>query len=99
MLEESIQVMRMLFSQQRTTFAGAHYQFNDAPFSPKPVQAKTFMYTHPKAWHRLMEKLAWSVGAYLRAHPKVRYLFGAVSISAGPRSAGTPTANITPWQK
>ena len=31
------------------------------------VQAKTFMYTHPKAWHRLMEKLAWSVGAYLRA--------------------------------
>jgi uroporphyrinogen decarboxylase len=31
------------------------------------VQAKTFMYAHPKAWHRLMEKLAWSVGAYLRA--------------------------------
>jgi alkanesulfonate monooxygenase SsuD/methylene tetrahydromethanopterin reductase-like flavin-dependent oxidoreductase (luciferase family) len=40
MLEESIQVMRMLFSQQRTTFAGAHYQFDDAPFSPKPIQAK-----------------------------------------------------------
>jgi len=31
------------------------------------VKAKTFMYRHPKAWHRLMEKLAWSVGSYLRA--------------------------------
>jgi alkanesulfonate monooxygenase SsuD/methylene tetrahydromethanopterin reductase-like flavin-dependent oxidoreductase (luciferase family) len=39
MLEESIQVMRMLFSQQRTTFQGQHYQLDDAPFAPKPVQA------------------------------------------------------------
>jgi alkanesulfonate monooxygenase SsuD/methylene tetrahydromethanopterin reductase-like flavin-dependent oxidoreductase (luciferase family) len=39
MLDESIQVMRLLFKEKRTTFAGTHYQLNDAPFAPKPVQS------------------------------------------------------------
>lgn len=39
MLEESIQILRSLFTQKRTTFAGAHYQLHDAPFAPKPVQS------------------------------------------------------------
>ena len=39
MLDEAIQVIRKLFTEKRTTFQGAHYQFNDAPFSPKPVQS------------------------------------------------------------
>lgn len=39
MLDESIQVIRSLFTEKRTTFAGKHYQLNDAPFAPKPVQA------------------------------------------------------------
>lgn len=38
MLDESIQVMRKLFTEQRTTFEGAHYRLIDAPFAPKPVQ-------------------------------------------------------------
>jgi alkanesulfonate monooxygenase SsuD/methylene tetrahydromethanopterin reductase-like flavin-dependent oxidoreductase (luciferase family) len=29
-----------LLTQQRTTFEGRFYRFHDAPFSPKPVQAK-----------------------------------------------------------
>jgi F420-dependent oxidoreductase-like protein len=40
MLEESLQIMESLFTQQRTTFHGQHYQLEDAPFAPKPVQAK-----------------------------------------------------------
>jgi len=40
LLDESLQVMESLFSERRTTFQGAHYQLEDAPFSPKPVQQK-----------------------------------------------------------
>ena len=40
MLDEGLQVMRSLFTERRTTFQGAHYQLEDAPFAPKPVQAR-----------------------------------------------------------
>lgn len=40
MLDEALQVMESLFTQRRTTFHGTHYQLEDAPFAPKPVQAK-----------------------------------------------------------
>jgi len=35
--EEAIQLVRQLTSQRRTTFHGAHYAVDDAPFAPKPV--------------------------------------------------------------
>jgi F420-dependent oxidoreductase-like protein len=35
---EAVQVLKLLFTQERTTFAGKHYQLKDAPFSPKTVQ-------------------------------------------------------------
>jgi F420-dependent oxidoreductase-like protein len=38
-LEESVQVIRALFSNPRTTFEGRYYQLKDAPLAPKPVQA------------------------------------------------------------
>lgn len=37
-LEESVQIIRSLFREERTTFQGKHYQVKDAPLSPKPVQ-------------------------------------------------------------
>jgi alkanesulfonate monooxygenase SsuD/methylene tetrahydromethanopterin reductase-like flavin-dependent oxidoreductase (luciferase family) len=40
MLDESLQVMESLFTEKRTTFHGQHYQFEDAPFNPKPLQQK-----------------------------------------------------------
>lgn len=40
MLEEALQVIRSLFDQPRTTFNGRFYQVRDAPFAPKPIQAK-----------------------------------------------------------
>ncbi len=40
MLDESLQIMESLFTERRTTFHGAHYQLDDAPFAPKPVQHK-----------------------------------------------------------
>jgi alkanesulfonate monooxygenase SsuD/methylene tetrahydromethanopterin reductase-like flavin-dependent oxidoreductase (luciferase family) len=44
-LEESVQVIRGLWTQPRTTFAGRHYQLRDAIAEPKPVQRP-----HPPIW-------------------------------------------------
>jgi len=38
-LEESVQVIRSLFENDRTTFEGRYYQLKEAPLAPKPVQA------------------------------------------------------------
>ncbi len=37
--EESIQIVRSLLENERTTFAGDHYTITDAPCDPKPVQS------------------------------------------------------------
>lgn len=39
MLDEALTVIDALFTERRTTFHGEHYQLEDAPFAPKPVQA------------------------------------------------------------
>ncbi len=44
-LEESIQIIRGLWTQPRTTFAGEHYRLQDAVAEPKPVQQP-----HPPIW-------------------------------------------------
>lgn len=38
--EESIQIVRSLLDNERTTFAGTYYDVTDAPCDPKPVQAQ-----------------------------------------------------------
>ncbi|MDI3339824.1 MAG: TIGR03560 family F420-dependent LLM class oxidoreductase [Sphaerobacter sp.] len=38
MLEEALQVIRSLMTQERTTFHGRYYQLENAPFEPKPLQ-------------------------------------------------------------
>jgi hypothetical protein len=37
-LEESVQIIRSLWTQPRTTFEGKHYRLQDAVAEPKPVQ-------------------------------------------------------------
>jgi alkanesulfonate monooxygenase SsuD/methylene tetrahydromethanopterin reductase-like flavin-dependent oxidoreductase (luciferase family) len=37
-LEESCQIIRGLFRNDRTDFKGRYYELNDAPLAPKPVQ-------------------------------------------------------------
>jgi alkanesulfonate monooxygenase SsuD/methylene tetrahydromethanopterin reductase-like flavin-dependent oxidoreductase (luciferase family) len=44
-LEESIQVMRTLMTEDRATFRGKHYQLEDATYRPRPVQRP-----HPPIW-------------------------------------------------
>jgi F420-dependent oxidoreductase-like protein len=44
-LEESLQVIRGLWTQPRTTFTGEHYRLQDAVAEPKPVQRP-----HPPIW-------------------------------------------------
>jgi alkanesulfonate monooxygenase SsuD/methylene tetrahydromethanopterin reductase-like flavin-dependent oxidoreductase (luciferase family) len=39
-LDEALDIMKLLFSERRTTFAGRYYHLQDAPFHPKPVRAK-----------------------------------------------------------
>lgn len=38
-LEEACEVVTRLFTEERVTVAGEHYQLTDAPLEPKPVQA------------------------------------------------------------
>ena len=40
MLDEACQVMRGLWTEERFSFAGEHYQLQDAQMDPKPVQAR-----------------------------------------------------------
>lgn len=44
-LDEALQVMKGLWTQDRTSFAGQHYTITDSPFEPKPVQKP-----HPPIW-------------------------------------------------
>jgi F420-dependent oxidoreductase-like protein len=37
-LEESMQILRSLFDNERTTFEGRYYNIKDAPLAPKPAQ-------------------------------------------------------------
>src|SRR5512143_4118472 len=37
-LGESLEVMKLLFTQERSSFAGKYYTLSDAPFEPKTVQ-------------------------------------------------------------
>lgn len=38
MLDEAVQIISSLMTEERTTFTGRFYQFKDAPFEPKPLQ-------------------------------------------------------------
>lgn len=44
-LEESIDVLKRLFTQERTTFKGKFIELNNAPNLPKPIQSP-----HPPIW-------------------------------------------------
>jgi F420-dependent oxidoreductase-like protein len=37
-LDEACEILRSLWTTERTTFAGRHYQLEDAPLMPKPIQ-------------------------------------------------------------
>lgn len=37
-LEESISVMKALFTEERATYEGTYYQVHEVPFDPKPIQ-------------------------------------------------------------
>ena len=37
-LVESVELIKMLFTQEKTTYAGKYYQLKDASFEPKPLQ-------------------------------------------------------------
>jgi alkanesulfonate monooxygenase SsuD/methylene tetrahydromethanopterin reductase-like flavin-dependent oxidoreductase (luciferase family) len=43
-LEEGVQVVRLLTTQERSDFAGKYYQLNNAACNPRPVQAR------PRIW-------------------------------------------------
>ncbi|MGH2786650.1 MAG: TIGR03560 family F420-dependent LLM class oxidoreductase [Actinomycetota bacterium] len=44
-LEEGVQVMRLLMTEDRASFEGRHYRLDNASYNPKPVQQP-----HPPIW-------------------------------------------------
>lgn len=44
-LEEGVQVMRLLMTEDAATFQGKHYRLRDATYHPRPVQRP-----HPPIW-------------------------------------------------
>ena len=38
MLEEQLEIVHGLLTEERFSFQGKHYQLDDVPFAPKPVQ-------------------------------------------------------------
>jgi F420-dependent oxidoreductase-like protein len=44
-LSESLQIIKSLFTEERTTFEGRYYRFKDAIANPKPIQKP-----HPPIW-------------------------------------------------
>lgn len=44
-LEEAVQLIKMLFTREHSTFTGRYYQLEDAPFDPPPLQKP-----HPPIW-------------------------------------------------
>jgi len=44
-LSESLQIIKSLFTQERTNFEGRYYHFKDAIVNPKPIQKP-----HPPIW-------------------------------------------------
>ncbi|MFQ5667126.1 MAG: TIGR03560 family F420-dependent LLM class oxidoreductase [Candidatus Binatia bacterium] len=57
-LEEGVQIIRSLFSQERTTFHGQYYQLTDARCAPKPVQKRPRIWLGGMGERRLLRLVA-----------------------------------------
>jgi F420-dependent oxidoreductase-like protein len=81
-LEESLAIMASLFSKPRTTSVGAHYQFRDAPFEPKPMQRRlpiTIGGSGTQVLMRLVAKYADRWNCPMPAAPRLREHMDALS--------------------
>jgi alkanesulfonate monooxygenase SsuD/methylene tetrahydromethanopterin reductase-like flavin-dependent oxidoreductase (luciferase family) len=76
-LSESLQILKALWSQERTNFQGRYYQLNDAIANPKPLQSP-----HPPIW----------IGAHgektLRLVARHADVWNATDSAGGAKSAG-----------
>jgi len=57
-LEEGVQIIRGLFSQEVTTFAGTHYRVHEARCDPKPVQPRPRLWLGGMGEKRLLRMVA-----------------------------------------
>jgi alkanesulfonate monooxygenase SsuD/methylene tetrahydromethanopterin reductase-like flavin-dependent oxidoreductase (luciferase family) len=57
-LDESLRIFRLLWTQERSTFAGRYYQLNDAVANPKPLQKP-----YPPIWIGTVGELTLKVVA------------------------------------
>lgn len=69
---ETIRILNRNLNVPLITFAGAPFTIASYLIEGRPsksyIRTKGLMYSEPKLWHRLMEKLGDMVIAYLRAH-------------------------------
>jgi alkanesulfonate monooxygenase SsuD/methylene tetrahydromethanopterin reductase-like flavin-dependent oxidoreductase (luciferase family) len=70
-LEEAVQVIRLLFTEDGASFDGRYYQLDDASYNPKPAQSP-----HPPIWIGASgEKLMLPI---VGRHADVWHAFGSV---------------------
>jgi alkanesulfonate monooxygenase SsuD/methylene tetrahydromethanopterin reductase-like flavin-dependent oxidoreductase (luciferase family) len=90
--EEAIEIIRMLLTQDRTTFVGRHFSITDAPCQPRPVQTPLplMVGTGGPRMTRITARFAdeWNVwGTPSTAADKVRALDeGCARVGRDPRS-------------
>lgn len=63
-LEEALQVIRGLLTQERTTFTGEHYQLVDAVCEPKPVQPRLPLLVGASGEQRMLPLVARHADAW-----------------------------------
>lgn len=95
-LDEALQVMKGLFTQERTSFTGEHYTITDSPFEPKPVQKP-----HPPIWvggagEKYLLKIAgrWADGWNVWQIPIEDYRRKAAVLAGYAEEAGRDPATI-----
>ncbi len=81
-LEESVQIMRSLWTEPRTTFQGRYYTITDALCEPKPLQAPHIPFwiggAGPKLTLRVVARHAQGWNTFLMAREDYQLLLGAL---------------------
>lgn len=81
-LDESVQIMKSLWTEERTTFAGEHYTITDALCEPKPVQKPHIPIwvggSGPKLTLKVVAKHADGWNTFMSPREEYQLLLGAL---------------------
>lgn len=93
MLDEALTIMDSLFRERRTTFQGQHYQLDDAPFSPKPLQGRLPLLIGGKR-PRMLQVVATHADLWDASGSPEEVRVAAEQIDAHCRDLGRPVGSV-----